>query len=528
MSHQYEHATHRKTEYMQSNKRPNILTIAGNDSSGLAGIQRDTQTIVALGGHAKTVISACTAQNSNGVQSINPVSDEIFAEQLKAQFHPDSKDKHPVNAIKIGLVASENQINLIKELCPSLGAPIVVDPVLAASSGEAFTNDSLLEHYRSTLLPVCTLITPNLDEASLLINSKSASTKVSSFDEIEAAAKALVALGAEAVLIKGGHQTHEGEPTSKVHDFFYSEKVSFWLSSERVDTQNSRGTGCALASSIATALGLGYTLEDAVTIGKMAINEGLNTSYAIEGQAGPVNVTRFPDTQDYLPCVSQKNFLDTEFSAFPPCTLANGEDTALGLYPVVDSSEWIARLLPQGIDTIQLRCKTLTGDALEKEIQQAVAIADKYNARLFINDYWELAIKYKAYGVHLGQEDLDDADVLAIQKAGLRLGTSTHCHYEVARAHTYRPSYIACGPVFHTDTKKMPWVPHGQSGFHYWRSVLTYPMVAIGGINETRIQTMLEAGADSVAMITAITLAENPEAAAKRFSDQVRQYLTSS
>ena len=210
-------------------------------------------------------------------------------------------------------------------------------------------------------------------------------------------------------------------------------------------------------------------------------------------------------------------------SAFMTPSLPDGQPCPIGLYPVVDSAEWLSRILPCGVTTIQLRVKNLSGVALEKEIQQSIEIATQYNCRLFINDYWQLAIKFKAYGVHLGQEDLCTADLNAIHQAGLRLGISTHCHYEVARAHRYKPSYIACGPVYHTNTKQMPWVPHGLKGFAYWRELLSYPLVAIGGINESRIENLKSLSPDGIAMITAITLAKDPQATTRKFAQQINE-----
>lgn len=234
--------------------------------------------------------------------------------------------------------------------------------------------------------------------------------------------------------------------------------------------------------------------------------EALNINY------GPINIEHFPDQQVDLPTLTRCPYSDV--NAFPECN-----QPVLGLYPVVDSAQWIERLalsVPE-LSTIQLRAKDLPDDQLENEIIEAIRLAKKHQVRLFVNDYWQLAIKHNAYGVHLGQEDLDDADIQAIQKAGLRLGISTHCHYEVARAHAYQPSYIACGPVFHTKTKDMPWVPHGLKGLSYWRKVLRYPLVAIGGINQSRFDSIAATGVDSVAMITAITLADDPIAVTKDF-----------
>ncbi|STW66044.1 thiamin-phosphate pyrophosphorylase [Klebsiella michiganensis] len=133
----------------------------------------------------------------------------------------------------------------------------------------------------------------------------------------------------------------------------------------------------------------------------------------------------------------------------------------LGLYPVVDSVTWIERLLAAGVRTLQLRIKDKRDSEVEEHVVAAIALGRKYHARLFINDYWRLAIKHQAYGVHLGQEDLETTDLSAIRNAGLRLGVSTHDDMEIDIALAARPSYIALGHVFPTQTKQMPSAPQG-------------------------------------------------------------------
>lgn len=156
----------------------------------------------------------------------------------------------------------------------------------------------------------------------------------------------------------------------------------------------------------------------------------------------------------------------------------------LGLYPVVDSVAWIERLLEAGVRTIQLRIKDKRDEEVEADVIAAIALGRRYNARLFINDYWRLAIKHRAYGVHLGQEDLETTDLKAIQAAGLRLGVSTHDDMEIDVALAAKPSYIALGHVFPTQTKQMPSAPQGlaQLASHIER-LADYPTVAIGGIS---------------------------------------------
>ena len=159
----------------------------------------------------------------------------------------------------------------------------------------------------------------------------------------------------------------------------------------------------------------------------------------------------------------------------------------LGLYPVVDSVQWIERLLDAGVRTLQLRIKDQRDEEVEADVVAAIALGRRYNARLFINDYWRLAIKHQAYGVHLGQEDLQATDLSAIRAAGLRLGVSTHDDMEIDVALASRPSYIALGHVFPTQTKQMPSAPQGleQLARHVER-LADYPTVAIGGISLAR------------------------------------------
>ncbi|UPY94901.1 thiamine phosphate synthase [Pectobacterium sp. 21LCBS03] len=181
----------------------------------------------------------------------------------------------------------------------------------------------------------------------------------------------------------------------------------------------------------------------------------------------------------------------------------------LGLYPVVDSVEWIERLLGVGVKTIQLRIKDRSDEQAEAEVIQAIALGRRYQAQLFINDYWRLAVKHQAYGVHLGQEDLDTADLAAIKQAGLRLGVSTHDDRELARAVAISPSYIALGHIFPTQTKDMPSAPQGLAELtrHITDLQGRFPTVAIGGISIDKVPSVLKTGVGSIAVVSAITQA---------------------
>ncbi len=167
-------------------------------------------------------------------------------------------------------------------------------------------------------------------------------------------------------------------------------------------------------------------------------------------------------------------------------------NTPLGIYPLVDQAYKLEILFSLGITTAQLRCKDLTNEALENEIIKAIKISNKYDTRLFINDFWQLAIKHKAYGIHLGQEDLVDADLKAIYGAGIHLGVSTHTTKEIEMALEIEPSYLAIGPIFETTSKVVDYDTVGIEELEKWSENVPYPIVAIGGINLKNIDKIIE------------------------------------
>ena len=178
-------------------------------------------------------------------------------------------------------------------------------------------------------------------------------------------------------------------------------------------------------------------------------------------------------------------------------------DTPLGIYPLVDRASKLKTLYELGITTAQLRVKDLKGEALEDEVVNAIKISEEYNARLFINDYWELAIKHKAYGIHLGQEDLETANLEAIHQVDIRLGVSTHTTKEIEMALEIEPSYLAIGPIFETTSKKVNYETVGVKELTNWSKKLSYPVVAIGGINLSNIEDIIAIkNVDGIAMIS--------------------------
>ena len=182
-------------------------------------------------------------------------------------------------------------------------------------------------------------------------------------------------------------------------------------------------------------------------------------------------------------------------------------------YPIFDSVAWLERALPLGVTLVQLRMKDRAPADLRADIRAGLALARRHGAALVVNDHWQLAIDEGADWLHLGQEDLDTADLPAIRRAGLRLGVSTHDHAELDRALALAPDYIALGPVYPTILKQMKWHQQGLARVSEWKRLVgDIPLCAIGGMNVDRAPGAFAAGADIVAAVTDITLHPDPEA----------------
>ncbi|WP_036264388.1 thiamine phosphate synthase [Methylocapsa aurea] len=193
-------------------------------------------------------------------------------------------------------------------------------------------------------------------------------------------------------------------------------------------------------------------------------------------------------------------------------------------YLIVDSAAWIERLLPCRVRLVQLRVKDASDAKLRAEIVAAKALCQRHGAQLVVNDYWREAIDAGCDYIHLGQGDLDAADLSAIRRAGLKFGVSTHDEAELARALETAPDYIALGPIYPTILKQMPFAPQGLPRLGEWkRKIGAIPLVGIGGITLERAPGVLEAGADVAAVVTDITLNAEPERRAKDWVKAMRR-----
>ncbi len=257
---------------------PIALTIAGSDSSGGAGIQADLKTFAALGVYGASAITALTAQNTRGVAGIHPVPAEFVVEQIDAVFADLA-----VGAVKIGMVA---QLAVIEAVVAALQrwSPkhIVVDPVMVATSGDRLLNPGAVDALRTRLIPIASIVTPNLPEAAALLDEPLASGEAA----IQRQGQRLLALGAPAVLIKGGH----GEGSESI-DYLVCASGVIALPAPRVATNNTHGTGCSLSSAIAAGLAKGEPLESAVRNAKTFVGAAIAAAdrFSVGHGHGPVH-----------------------------------------------------------------------------------------------------------------------------------------------------------------------------------------------------------------------------------------------
>jgi thiamine-phosphate pyrophosphorylase len=261
-----------------------------------------------------------------------------------------------------------------------------------------------------------------------------------------------------------------------------------------------------LAGMIA-AITMGFIEIDASVLGK-----AWSRMVHQDGRFNPSKWPSRPEHFDLLPWTRNMNP-----NAFAECP------KRLGLYAVMPNADWVKRMVEAEVPTVQLRLKSEDKQLIRQHITESVKAVEGSKTLLFINDFWEEAIQAGAYGVHLGQEDLETADLDAIRSGGLRLGLSTHGYAEMVYTDRFCPSYIAMGAVFPTNLKKMPTAPQGLGRLYQYAKLMShYPLVAIGGIDEDSIHAVAQSGVGSVAVVRAITGASDPKAAVKYLQELMK------
>lgn len=253
---------------------PRILIIAGSDPSGGAGVQADIKTVTALGGYAMAAITALTVQDTTGVHAVHGVPADVVAAQARACLEDIGAD-----AVKIGMLGGAEVVDAVADLLSGFSGPVVLDPVLAATSGDSLAGEGVREAILEKLLPRARVVTPNAPEAESL-----SGLSIETEADLEEAGRALLARGAQAALVKGGHL--KGAET--VDALVTADGARVWRA-PRIETRHTHGTGCTLASALAASLAHGLPFEEAVALARDFVRRGIETAPGFGRGHGPLN-----------------------------------------------------------------------------------------------------------------------------------------------------------------------------------------------------------------------------------------------
>lgn len=451
-----------------------VWILAGLDNSGGAGLQNDIKTFSFFNIHTCPILTCVAAQDNAQVKHIAPVSLKTMRyqfEAIKNQFKP--------SAVKIGMIKSKKIIRAVAKFCANLSVPIIADPILKTSSQYQVLSNGEIAYYKKYLFPIITVLTPNVMEAEKLLNCM-----IRTKNDIEAAGRKFISFGIKNIIIKGGDQSG-----CKATDYWTDGKDACWLSLPKIADKTVRGTGCAFASALTAYVMQNNTIKESFIKAKRFVYQGILQATATENMVSFLAHNRHQNTLPYYE-KQQSQFY------FAPCH-------NIDFYPIVDNVIALQNLINQGVKTIQLRIKHKSENEIEAIIKHATTLSHQHDIHLFINDYWCYAIRYKAYGVHLGQEDLNNANLCEIQAAGLRLGISTHNRAEFISAAQLNPSYIAIGPIFAT-LQKPNLMPLSLAAIAHFRKLTTLPLVVIGGIKLHHVAELIRVNIDGIAVISGV------------------------
>ncbi|PKH05795.1 thiamine phosphate synthase [Moritella sp. Urea-trap-13] len=467
-----------------------IWTIASFTARDNAMNQTDIKTINALGGRGYHVSTEC-------------LSDDDFPAELTVLNTAATP-----SAIKIGVIETVSHIAILvrflqgyKQQYPALS--VIYEPLTITLTDMVNADSGLTTAIQTGLLPLVDVLIltqdkTGVDAADLFSTTKKAINSLLNSGVKGVCAKAIFTN--DSVVNNNGYD--DDEQQSVMLDVYIDTQREILLSSPvtRLDSLSNVEHCGVFSAALATVISQDYPVDDALVVARAYLNQAVD-AWPTDREYFPQVVLPNTPLGDKLGLAQQMQLAYD----FAPC-----DTNRLGLYPVVDTVEWLEKVLQQGVKTLQLRIKDKAPAEVVEDVKAAVALGRKYQARLFINDYWQLAIEHGAYGVHLGQEDMLIADFVAIKQAGLKLGLSTHGYYEILRAHQIKPSYIALGHIYPTVTKDMPSKPQGLVRLQRYADLMQdYPLVAIGGISIERASKVAATGVGSVAVVTAITLADD-------------------
>ena len=521
---------------------PVVLTIAVSDSSAGAGIQADLKAIAATGGYGASVITAITAQNTRAVTAAAEVGLDLIRAQIDAVFSDLS-----VAAVKTGMLSSRPVIETVAVALRDYHPPhYVLDPVMISKTGFPLLRADAVDALRQALLPLATLVTPNVHEARALTG-----IAVETPGEAEAAGRRLVEAGAAAVLVKGGH-LREGPAT----DVLVTREGVRVFAGDFIEARHTHGTGCTYSAAIATYLARGLGLIEAIARAKTYITEAIRGGLAIGHGVGPTDhffFLRRRDGHRWLrrlrvdvgkaqsdgpngqgrgrSALTWWGGLGVERQAALPPSLGEGWRTAsvreVGrLHVITDETlqgrfshvELARRAAAGGADVVQFREKRAwTTRELVHTARDMVTALAEMPARLVVDDRVDVTLAAGADAVHLGRDDLDAALARRLLGQGALIGGTANSVEEARRVAGTAVDYLGVGPVFGTRSKANPAPTLGLDGLAAIVQAVDTPVIAIGSVTAERVLEILRAGAYGVAVLSGIVCRSDPTAATAEF-----------
>jgi hydroxymethylpyrimidine kinase/phosphomethylpyrimidine kinase/thiamine-phosphate diphosphorylase len=502
--------------------RGKVLVVAGSDSGGGAGIQADIKTCLALGAFATTAITALTAQNTLGVHGVHPTPLDFVDAQIDAVV-----SDLPPDAVKTGMLANAETVTRVASAIKSRALKnVVVDTVMIAKGGASLLETDAIGALRGALIPLATVITPNVPEAAALLGMDE---KDFNRDAMESRCRELGKLGCAWVLLKGGHVVDDlASATDHLYDVRNDLMRSF--TAPRITTHNTHGTGCTFASAIAASLAQGMDVPSAVRRAKAYVSAAIASNPGFGSGHGPLNHLPF-----YAASAGGLSALNTDRSSSGDDSGSSGGDSgsrgsterpfdrrALRLYLVTCDAlteDKLRDALAAGVTMVQMRDKTTASTReLIAKARAMKRVCDAAGVPFIVNDRVDVAIAVDACGVHLGQSDAPCSFARALLGPGKIVGVSARTPELASEAKRDGADYVGSGACFGTESKGDAKVIglEGVRAVAERCEALDLPVVAIGGITtETGKRAREETRADGIAVISCVANAPDVAAAVR-------------
>ena len=492
-----------------------VLTIAGSDSSAGAGIQADIKTFAALGVYGNSVITAITAQNTLGVDDVFAITPESVGKQIDAVIKDVGAD-----SVKTGMLYTKEIIEVVADRLNFYSIPyLVIDPVMVSSSGSRLLNPDAEQILGEKLLPLAALVTPNVDEASVLCGFSIKNEK-----DIYRAARDIYKMGPDSVVITGfSYDEH-------CQDFFYDGNELIKIPGRFIKTPSTHGTGCSFSAAITAYLARGYPALKAVIGAKNYVTNGLDYAYQIGAGRGPINhlAAFFPGNLENPAILENRAEIyrdwgnKIDFSTLPLLNVIIGGPLCKGK----NYAQLTRMVIEGGAQLIQLREKEGETSELVQIAREMQGVCRSCGAFFVVNDRVDVAAAAGADGVHLGQDDLSPRMARALLGPGKIIGVSVDNLEQAQKAAAEGADYLGLGPAYSTLTKDCRLEAGGASLINEVAPGVNVPVLAIGGITPENTLPLLKAGASGVAVISSVLASPRPEQEVKKFIDIFKLFDT--